>query len=265
MFKQFGLYLNELGKSEHTIRAYLSDLNTAKKHGIITETLSICEPEKIMGINKKPASQHRMRASIRKYAQYLVIQKVIDKVPEKINALSLPVIRHAIPKMSPSNQTKKLLEKISDVEIKLIIQILATTGCRISSLSYLKIEDFSDTITFTMSKGGKPYISILADEVKKTFNEFIGSRTSGYLFLNNKNERSTSDTIRIKLRRYLGDNYVNPHQYRHGLATELLTNGATLSNVKEFLNHSSVTVTENYIHLAPQYIQNKIKDSHPLL
>jgi len=266
MYKQFESYLRSLGKSEHTIRAYLSDLKLAEKAGVISEDFSICLPSNILQLNKKPNSMYRIRASIRKYAQFLVLQNKIPKVPEDLNNLSLPVLHRSIPKMALSNETKKLLPKISNVEIKLIVQILATTGCRISSLAHLRIEDFSDnTITFMMSKGGKPYISILTDSVKETFKKYIGERISGYLFLNNKNQRATEDSLRMKLKRHLGNDYVNPHAYRHGIATELLTNGAMLSDVKEFLNHSSISVTENYIHLAPEHIQKKIKESHPLL
>jgi len=266
MYDAFKKHLEGLDSSPNTIRNYTTDLKMAQRHGIITENLASMDLKKLVNLDVKPRTKQRMRAAIRRYARFCAGTGIISQVPAELTNLDLPKITRNIPRVTRSGKAKELLAKIDDAELSLIIHLLATTGCRISSLADLEIEDFgTKSVLFRTSKGGKPYVSILTPDTKEAFLKHIKHRASGYVFLTNADRKATPDSLRGKLYAGLGEDYVNPHSFRHGVATELIENGVDLTVVKTFMNHTSVTVTETYVHLADEYIVKKLKGKHPML
>ncbi|MDA1876326.1 site-specific integrase [Bacillus cereus group sp. BY112LC] len=58
-----------------------------------------------------------------------------------------------------------------------------------------------------------------------------------------------------------GDIYkISPHQFRHTVATEMIDAGVDIYAVKNFLGHSSVTMTENYIKVYQQRLKKEFKE-----
>jgi len=265
MFEEFKAHLENLGTSQHTIRGYLTDLNTAKKVGIINSDLSTLNLDKLVSLDKSPSTKHRMRASIRKYARYLVKAGTINQIPVEIEALDLPKVTHKIPAITSPTTIIDILPKVLDKEVKAMLYIFATTGCRISSLAGLKVEDIQgDTVIFKIAKGEKPYASILTKETKVAIEEHLAGRMAGYIFSQKNGEKSSPEALRNKLKARLGNDYFNPHSIRHGFATTLIENGANLLAVKEALNHSNVGTTQNYIHMTSAHLQRELKDKHPM-
>lgn len=46
---------------------------------------------------------------------------------------------------------------------------------------------------------------------------------------------------------------VTAHTLRHSFATNLLANGASITQVQELLGHNSVETTQVYLHCVPQF------------
>ncbi|WP_342048051.1 tyrosine-type recombinase/integrase [Bacillus sp. OTU530] len=58
-----------------------------------------------------------------------------------------------------------------------------------------------------------------------------------------------------------GDIYkISPHQFRHTVATEMIDAGVDIYAVKNFLGHSSVTMTEKYIMVYQQRLKKEFLD-----
>ena len=57
---------------------------------------------------------------------------------------------------------------------------------------------------------------------------------------------------------------ITPHKLRHSFATEMIAGGADLRVVQELLGHSSLGVTQVYLHLDELRIMNAYQKSHPL-
>lgn len=263
----FHSYLKDrLQVSGHTTSGYVSDITKAIEIGIISEDLSYVNMEKLFHMDASAATKHRMRAAIKKYARFLIYEKVIEAVPGIILDFDLPKIKSVIPKMTKPAEADKISEHCDDIKIKTAISILSSTGCRISSLVALQIEDIGDDhITFRTSKGDKPYVTFLNSSTRSLIWELVGSRKSGALFLNTKDEPYSSNAFRNKMKKVLGDSYVNPHSFRHGVATAMTERGIDVFTVKEHLNHTSIATTQHYIQLAPFHVQKEIKEKYPEL
>ncbi len=260
MLIKFENYLKELETSPHTIRNYLSDLRLSISEDIIDCNLSSLDLGLIIKLNKSSSYKHRIRAAIKKYARFLVHSGYLNHVPNEIDTLSLPTITNKFPRITKFNYTQKLLDKIDNLEIKTIIIMLATTGCRISSLASLKIEDIQgNEIVFHTSKNNKPYKTLLVEKARQVLKTYIDDRTSGFLFRKADDSKYTPDGLRMKLIRALGEDYINPHSLRHGFATELIENDVDIFTVKNMMQHENISTTQRYIHLSTEFLNQKIK------
>lgn len=97
-----------------------------------------------------------------------------------------------------------------------------------------------DTPVF--DKDGKPIIEVVEHHA---FSDVHLSKVCRHLNLRDEN----SDIYNI-----------TPHQFRHTVATEMIDAGVDIYAVKEFLGHSSVSMTERYIKVYQQKLKKEFKD-----
>lgn len=56
---------------------------------------------------------------------------------------------------------------------------------------------------------------------------------------------------------------LHPHMLRHTFAVECLRKGIILTDLKEIMGHSSIRITEQYLHLMPNYLERaKLSINH---
>ena len=87
---------------------------------------------------------------------------------------------------------------------------------------------------------------------------------SPWVFCNEKGERiqDVKTSFRTACRK-AGIKDFRIHDLRHTCAAWLVSSGVPMSEVRDLLGHSSITVTERYAHLAPENIRaavNKLED-----
>ena len=265
MLTEFQKYLENLDISGHTIRAYVSDLKQLIKRDIISFDLELMDLQKLVNLNMTAKSKQRMKSSLRKYSRYLIKEGILKELPVKLEALDLPKVCKSIPKVNKPLHILDVLKKVEDTEIRAALYVMSTTGCRISSLVGLEVQDLvNDNIMFRIAKGNKPYASYLTPETMEAIKKHLNGRNSGYVFRQTDGRPASVDSLRNRLRRGLKEDYCNPHSIRHGVASELVENGVSLSVVKEAMNHSSVATTENYVHLDNDYIKKQLKGKHSM-
>lgn len=56
---------------------------------------------------------------------------------------------------------------------------------------------------------------------------------------------------------------ITPHMIRHSFATYLIEEGVDVSCVKQILGHSSIKITQIYIHIAAEKQAEILKELHP--
>lgn len=139
-----------------------------------------------------------------------------------------------------------------------LIDILISTGIRISELSNISLSDiaFSDHVILIKGKGRKQrLIYISCPQTWTNLTNWIKERKrknpkTEMLFINKYGDQLEIHGIEYIFNEIKQKSKVNPnatpHYLRHTFATNLLSNGADLRSVQELLGHSSVATTEIY-------------------
>lgn len=236
----------------------------------------------------KPKTVKRKIASLKAFFHYLEYKDYVDINP--FNKLQIkfrePVI---LPKTIPLHTIEALLasmyqkyDTISNSNQKRIllrditvIELLFSTGMRISELCSLHIEDVNlyDGVILIHGKGAKErrlqignssVLAILREYHSAFFHEISAS---GYLFVNRQNERLSEQSVRHLINKHAAaaniDMHITPHMFRHSFATCLLEADVDIRYIQEMLGHSSINITEIYTHVAVAKQRDILMTKHP--
>ncbi|MCK5332365.1 tyrosine-type recombinase/integrase [Candidatus Parcubacteria bacterium] len=171
---------------------------------------------------------------------------------------------------------------IADLRNNAILELLFSTGLRVSELSNLNRDSINlKSGEFSIrGKGGKIRIVFISDSAKKVLLEYLKKRkdVDPALFIhfkksNKKNRADTASSLRLTPRsvqrivRLCATKAgivkkVTPHTLRHSFATDLLTNGADIRSVQSMLGHSSITTTQIYTHITNKHLKDIHKKFH---
>jgi len=151
------------------------------------------------------------------------------------------------------------------------LAVLYDTGMRIGEALGLRHEDIAvaerqltvvprPNDNHARVKSGRPRTIPVSAELLRLYADYLhheyGELDSDYVFVNLWGRpighpltyASVYDLVR-RLRRRTGITF-DPHQFRHGYATELLRRGASMETVKVLLGHGSISTTvDRYGHL----------------
>jgi len=231
--------------------------------------------------------------ALRSFLKYLAKRDIKALAPEKIELAKIP---ERMVEFLEGSDLEKLLEaplkthntqhithnkfNIIQLRDKAILELLFSTGLRVSELSNLKIENINlkkDEFT-VRGKGSKPRIVFLSNQAKYWVKEYLDERTDmdPALFIghdrakkkraNKKNNNLTPRSIQRIIEKYgkvAGiTKKITPHTLRHSYATDLLMNGADIRSVQTMLGHSSITTTQIYTHITNQQLRDVHKAFH---
>lgn len=154
---------------------------------------------------------------------------------------------------------------------KAILELLFSTGLRVSELTHLKIENINlkrDEFTIR-GKGGKLRVVFLSSTAKDALKAYLAERRDASPFLFVSHDRAhvnkgglTPRSVQRIVERYAKEagitKHITPHSLRHTFATDLLMNGADIRSVQSMLGHASITTTQIYTHVT----NNQMKDVH---
>lgn len=142
-----------------------------------------------------------------------------------------------------------------------IIELLFSTGIRISELCNIRIKDinFQDRSLKIFGKGSKERVLYLGnDQVIQSLEKYIElnkniDEENNYLFLNKFNTQLSEQTVRILLKNIEKDLnlsiHITPHMFRHTFATTLLEKEVDIRYIQNILGHSSISTTQIYTHV----------------
>jgi len=230
-------------------------------------------------------SINRMLSALRSYLEFLV--DIDHPSPLPPNAVKLTKTEKKHPRIFEFEEIIKLIEAPTQFENnsyvaarnRAMLEVLFSTGMRISELINLKISQIDNTgKIFIMGKGKKERFVYLTKRAQKFLNEYLKMRPetdSPYLFIplrgknsQNKNKKISPNYLQEKVKRYrelLGLNVpISCHSIRHAFATFLAEKGANPAAIQILLGHESLNTTTRYVHASDRYAQRVHRKYHPL-
>ena len=287
---------DERGASEHTVRAYMSDLNDFEK--FLTRWSGLPLPldnadtaaihsylADLYRRDLQATTANRRLSSVRNFFRFLRREGILDSDPTAdIPSLKTP---HQLPTHLPVDDAVRLMElpdmnSEEGIRDRAILEMLYGSGLRVGELVALDDSDLfiSERLICVQGKGKKERIipiskkAAKAIEVYRTIRPvFLRNKSSksekkvSPLFQNSRGGRITTDRIRNILRHYekIGNfqYHFTPHSLRHTAATHLLEGGANLRSIQELLGHSSLSTTQRYTQVDFTHMQAVYDESHP--
>jgi integrase/recombinase XerD len=171
------------------------------------------------------------------------------------------------------------IQRLSDIMMKAIIEILYGSSMRISEAAALKVEDIDFEGGFILvtnfkeneKKWKTPATEVSLRVVKHYMNKardkLLGAAEleAGYLFPQKK-ETTIRCMLNAKLKREcrrLGLKTITCHSFRHSSATHMLKSGAGIRHVQALLGHERISSTERYTRVVKEDLKKVIKACHP--
>ncbi len=294
--RQFLEYLEiERGRSIKTIANYdhylsvFFDYAKKKNPSQLTEELV---REFRLWLNRQPGSkignriepmkrrtQNYYLIALRAYLKFLRRRGVESLSPERIELAKVP--ERSLDLISPAELGR--LMKAPDVSSpaglrdRAILELLFSTGLRISELCNLSIDDvdLSRDEFSVRGKGDKVRVVFLSDTAKTWIANYLKNRKDmdDALFIQHGKRSKTAKDLRLSPRavqRTLKNcaakagitRKVTPHVIRHSFATDLLSNGADLRSVQALLGHAHIGTTQIYTHVTDKHLRDVHKKFH---
>lgn len=286
--KEFIKYLKEIKNySSNTITNYELDLEEYKvfldhkqitsydvEYKIIREYL-----EYLTTLKFSKATISRKISSLRTFYSFLYKNNKIKTNPMPL--ISNPKQDKKLPKFLFINEIEELLSKpdesIIGLRDHLVMELLYSTGLRVSELVNIKLEDINehDKTIRVLGKGSKERIVIYSTVCKNILKKYIENSRSkiknnnktNYLILNLKGTKLSTRSVRNIINKYLQQSsikkHISPHTLRHTFATHLLDNGADLKAVQELLGHADLGTTQIYTHISNERLREVYRKNHP--
>lgn len=282
----------EKNVSEHTLRAYSSDLNqlvafwrkSKDKNKIDKVSFDNIMRRYVLSLFYKKHAKTtlaRKLSSLRSFSQFL------RSIGKKLNFnFKSPKIDKKLPITLSVDEIFYLLDKINNDDLptkyplrdKAIFELIYATGIRCSELVGIKLIDIDleGKALRVFGKGRKERVVLFGDKALKSLKlyfqeerpQLLKDKESDHLFLNYLGTKLSSRSVqRIfeMFRKFLKiERKLTPHKIRHSFATHLLNQGVDLRVIQELLGHKNLATTEIYTHVSSAELAKMCDEKHPL-
>lgn len=175
------------------------------------------------------------------------------------NGIKRPKKDKKLPVVLSKQEVIKMIDSLDNIKHKLIIQILYSSGLRVSEVINLKINDIDFSrklINVKEGKGKKDRITIISEQVLSNVSKYLDEfKPLCYLFESHVAGKkiTTRSVQKVVAKAAISANInkqVSAHSLRHSFATYLLENGTNLRYIQELLGHARLETTQIYTKVA---------------
>jgi integrase/recombinase XerD len=282
----------EKGLAANTLTAYDRDLRKfeafAEKRSLSLEAVSREHIVDFLGdLYNQGLDSHsvaRHMASLRNFFRFGLAEGAITLDP-MLN-LESPKTRRRLPVYLRMEDVDRLLNQPDlstpyGLRDHAILEVLYSTGLRVSELVNLKVSDLEMRMGCLrcIGKGdkerlvpvGRKALAAVRAYIEKSRPQLLGRRgtvkASPWLFVNRFGNRLSRIAIWRLLTAYGRRAGIrarlSPHKLRHSFATHLLERGADLRSVQLMLGHADISTTQIYTHVVEERLKQVYKAHHP--
>lgn len=291
----------ERGASEHTVRAYASDLaafirslGACRDGSVPTERQAsvdwrCVDPQAVRAYladlhrsGSARASIARKLAVVRAFFRYLTRRGIVDQNPAAL--LRAPKQDRRLPRVLTKDEAADLIRagasspagSLEGLRAAAILETFYSAGLRLSELAGLDLKDisFDEGLLRVLGKGRKERIVPIGQAALAAVHAYrkglpgtLRASTEGPVFLNRSGRRlggrSIARIVHQAATGLLTGSKVTPHALRHSFATHLLDEGADLRAIQEMLGHVRLSTTQRYTHVSPAKLMAVYDEAHP--
>ncbi|MCA1782764.1 MAG: tyrosine recombinase XerC [Dermatophilaceae bacterium] len=282
----------ERARSEHTIRAYLADLDHLvgylDERGVDLVGTRLADLRSWLGVQAASgvarSTLARRAASVRTFCRWATRSGRLPADPSL--RLVAPKRRTTLPDVLAARDARQLLEiaaVASDdedpvhIRDRAMLELLYATGIRVGELTALDLDDVDDErqVVRVVGKGDKERTVPFGAPAREALEQWrrigrpkvAGEASGPALFLGRRGRRVDPRQVRSAVHSML-ENVpdapdLGPHGLRHSAATHLLEGGADLRVVQELLGHASLATTQIYTHVSIERLRDSYRQAHP--
>ncbi len=247
--------------------AYLNDKGITELKEI-TETALSSYVLTLENQGMSPATISRNIASMKAFFIYCMKHDLVDKDPAE--NLKAPKIDKKSPKVLTQMEMEKLLsqprlENPKGLRDKAMLELLYSTGMRVSELVNLKVDDVNMEDGYvTCHEAGRERTISFNPRTKKALEMYLAdsrdhmtrSKDIQFLFTNCSGDSMSRQGFWKLIKYYAGrariDNDITPHTLRHTFAAHMVEEGRDLRDVQMMLGHSDISTTQMYVRMKKQ-------------
>jgi integrase/recombinase XerC len=292
-------FAEALGKASraaaNTVKAYRHDLadfdHYLMEHAPSTldETGERVVPEKITVEHVRgylaDVMKHASRATVQRrlfaIKAYFRWRAATKDVENPVRTMRSPKVEKRLPQVIDERNAARLVEAKGDAKgpaalrDRAILEVLYSSGLRVSELTGLSWRDIDDELGMVMVRAGKgnkdrlvPLGEPALDALKAWRNAMpLAWTPEGPVITNQRGGRLTPRSVQNIVARRLIEAGINmpltPHGLRHCFATHMLNGGADLRSIQEMLGHSSLQTTQRYTHVSVNRLKEVYRRAHP--
>lgn len=279
--------------ADHTVRAYLADLESLATHARAMGTPTPADLTLPVLRSWLANQQTRGRArstlarratAVRVFTRWLTRT---GRAAEDAGAmLASPKQHRTLPATLTRGEVRALLDATITSAVQegpvglrdaALLELLYASGARVGEVAGLDVDDIDRerNVARVWGKGGKERSVPFGNPAARALDTWLsGGRprlvrdgSGPALFLGRRGGRIDQRAIRTVVHRRLaaveGAPDLGPHGLRHTAATHLLEGGADLRSVQEILGHASLATTQIYTHVSSERLRQAYTLAHP--
>lgn len=220
-------YVEKLATYGHLLSATLQDLQA------VLATLSDAAPETMKSV----------RSSWRSFYQWARRAGHLDHDPsEDLLPIRIP---RTVPHIAPDSAIAAAIQQ-APLRERAILQLARLACLRLNEVTTLHTDDRRGEWLYVTGKGNKQRRIYVHPDLAASLNELERTQGRGHYFPGGTQGHLHRETVYKLIVRSCGH---NPHSLRHAGATAAYNATRDLRAVQEMLGHSSMAVTQRYLHI----------------